>query len=114
MVGGEVLPERKAVYGPLAEEGFKKYRARKAFIGVDGFSQQNGLSAYDEKEARNTQCMIQRADQVFLLCDSTKLERDSSHIFAPLNAIDILVTDNGITSVQRDIYRKNKIQMLIA
>ena len=109
-----MLPERKAVYGPMAEEGFKKYWARKAFIGVDGFSLRNGLSAYDEKEARNTQCMIKRADHVYLLCDSTKLERDSAHTFAPCAAIDTLITDRGITAAQWSAYQKSKIKLLIA
>ncbi|MDB5239893.1 MAG: DeoR family transcriptional regulator, partial [Spirosoma sp.] len=51
LVGGEVDKERQAIHGLIAEEHMARYRANRAFIGVDAMSLQSGLSAHSEREA---------------------------------------------------------------
>lgn len=93
LAGGEVDKERQAVHGMIAEEHMARYRANRAFIGVDGISLQNGLSANSEKEASTAVSMARQAEKVYLLCDSSKLETDKYFRFAPLNLFHVLVTD---------------------
>lgn len=95
LVGGEVDQERQAVHGLMAVEHLQRYRAAKAFIGVDGISVANGLSANSEKEAEITLAMATNARQVYLLCDASKLEKDKYLQFAPLSIIHVLITDKG-------------------
>lgn len=113
ILGGEVIPERKAVYGPITEKAISGYHADKAFIGTDGISVKNGLSSYDEKEGNISRKMAERSDKVYLLCDSSKIENDSYYISAPLSIVDFLITDNGIDKKYIRDYRKNKIEVLI-
>ncbi len=82
IIGGEVVNERKAIYGHSAERNLELYHANKAFIGADGISLSKGLTSYDEKEASITLKMAENADEVFLLCDSTKIEKNSFVRFA--------------------------------
>jgi DeoR family fructose operon transcriptional repressor len=96
LVGGEVAVERKAMYGPLASKNIVQYHANKAFIGADGVSLASGISSYDEKEASITLKMIDNADEVFLLCDSSKIERKSFFKFAPFSKIDHFITNDDI------------------
>jgi DeoR family fructose operon transcriptional repressor len=93
LVGGEVDADRLAVHGAIALEHIGRYKADKAFLGVDGISAQNGLSAQSEREASITLAMLARADQTYLLCDSSKLGKDSYLQFARLNRIQVLITD---------------------
>lgn len=93
LVGGEVDKERQAVHGLMAEEHIARYRANRAFIGVDGISLQYGLSANSEKEASTAVAMARQTEKVYLLCDSSKLETNKYLYFAPLSLFDVLITD---------------------
>ncbi len=112
LVGGEVAGDRRAIYGPVAGNGIAKYHANKAFIGVDGVSLRNGLSSYDEKEAAITLRMAENSDEVFLLCDSSKIEKNSFVKFAPLSLVNHLITDKNLKKEYLEKYRKANIHIV--
>lgn len=112
MIGGEIVNDRRAVYGPAAEQSISGYHARKAFIGADGVSLKNGLSSYDDKESAITRRMIENADKVYLLCDSSKLEKDSFIRFAPISVVNYLITDPEVDPELKKIYFKNKVNII--
>ncbi len=106
LVGGEVDAERQAVHGEIAREHIARYRVDKAFIGVDGLSRLNGLSAGSEKEASIALALAKQAAQVYLLCDSSKLERNAYFQFAPLTLANTLITDPQADAALLDSYRE--------
>ena len=93
-IGGELDNTRKALYGPMTQNLLSQYKADKAFIGAGGVSIAHGLSSNDEKEASITLKMAQSAAQVFLLCDSSKLEKDSYYTYSSLSLVDFLIIEN--------------------
>lgn len=92
--GGELNHERQATHGKLMIEHFSRYRADKAFIGVDGISLKSGLSANSELEAETALCMSKFAKEVYFLCDSSKLEKERYFPFAEIGFVKNLITDN--------------------
>jgi DeoR family fructose operon transcriptional repressor len=114
IIGGEVISERKAIYGNVAERCIVQYHADKAFIGATGVSVLKGLTSSDENESAITLKMAENADQVFLLCDSSKIERNSFVQFAPLSKIDYLITDKGIDPSAIDSYKEHKVHVITA
>lgn len=114
LIGGEVIPERKATYGPIASEHISQYHANKAFIGVDGVSLLSGLTVRDVNEATRIKSMIHAADKVFLLCDSSKIEHDSLYKLAPFSVIDYLITDDKVSEKIVQQYRNNDVEILVA
>jgi DeoR family transcriptional regulator, fructose operon transcriptional repressor len=92
--GGEIDFERQAAHGKMTVEHFQRYRADKAFVGVDGISLENGLSASTEKEAEITMAITQNTRKTFFLCDSSKLEKDRYFPFASINFVKNLITDS--------------------
>jgi DeoR family transcriptional regulator, fructose operon transcriptional repressor len=92
--GGEIDFELQATHGKMSVEHFQRYRADKAFVGIDGISLKNGLSASSEKEAEITMVMTQNARETFFLCDSSKLEKDRYFPFAPIDFVKNLITDS--------------------
>lgn len=100
LVGGEVDKERKAMHGLQAVLHIESYYAAKAFIGVDGLSVENGLTAFSEKEAAISTAMSRNAGAVYLLCDASKIGKDSYFKFAPLSLFHYLLTDDGIPRAQ--------------
>jgi len=104
LIGGEIDTERQATYGAIAENTIGNYHANKAFIGADGVSLKKGLSSYDEKEGAVTLKMMENSDEVFLLCDSSKIEKNSFVKFASINRIHHLITDKQITPEHLKMY----------
>ncbi len=111
-IGGDIVDERKASYGAMAEQLIGEYHADKAFIGADGVSLNKGLSSYDEKEARITLKMAENSDKVFLLCDSSKIEKDSFYRFAPISLVNVLITEKDISKAETARYLENNISII--
>lgn len=92
MIGGEVDQERQAVHGKIAEEHINRYKATKAFLGIDGISE-NGLFANTEKEASITSAIAKQSNFTYILCDKSKIGKESYLKFADLELIDAIITD---------------------
>ena len=112
LVGGEVDKERQALHGLMVEEHIARYRANRAFIGVDGISLKNGLSANGEREASTAMAMARQSEKVYLLCDSSKLETDKYLYFAPLTLFDVLVTDSEANPEFIEAYRQAGVTVM--
>ena len=112
LIGGEIDNERQATYGSIAENTIGMYHANKAFIGADGISLKKGLSSYDDKEGIVTLKMMENSDKVLLLCDSSKIEKNSFVKFAPINRIHHLITDKHITTEHLTMYRNFGVDVI--
>ena len=113
LIGGEIDSERQATYGSVAENIIGMYHADKAFIGADGISLKKGLSSFDDKEGAVTRMMMENSDEVFLLCDSSKIEKNSFVIFASISGIDHLITDEQILPEQLKMYRSAGVDVIL-
>jgi DeoR family fructose operon transcriptional repressor len=94
--GGEIDPERQAAHGKIATEHIARYKADIAFVGIDGISIANGLSANSEKEAEMTLAMANNAKTTYFLCDSTKFEKDKYLPFARIDFVKNIITDSKV------------------
>jgi DeoR family fructose operon transcriptional repressor len=104
LIGGELDKERRAVHGDMAVQHIDAYHAKKAFIGVDGVSLKNGLTAHSEKESQITKAFLRNSEQVYLLIDSSKIGKDTYVKFETLKVIDFLITDTQLeTSLKKEI-----------
>jgi DeoR family transcriptional regulator, fructose operon transcriptional repressor len=111
-VGGELDHERLAMHGQAALEHVKKYHAHHAFIGVGGLSLAHGLSANSEKEAEMSLAIAACAEQTWYLCDSAKLGHAQYLPFAPLSAVQNLITDAGISALLKSSFEQNGVRVL--
>ena len=92
IIGGEFDMERQAVHGKMAEYHIQKYRATMAFLGVDGISAQ-GLFANSEKEAITSLALAAQSKRNYLLCDASKIGRETYLNFAGLGLVNTVITD---------------------
>ncbi|OOQ62253.1 DeoR/GlpR family DNA-binding transcription regulator [Mucilaginibacter pedocola] len=92
IIGGELDAGRQAVHGSTANEHIARYRANKAFLGVDGLSV-NGLFANSEKEADITTAFIKHSAYIYLLCDAAKIGKETYLNFAKADAVNAIVTN---------------------
>lgn len=114
LIGGELNKSRKAVHGDKAVQHIDSYHAHKAFIGVDGISAENGLTAHSEHESTITAAFIRNAAQTFLLCDSSKVGKDSYIKFGSLAEISSLVTDKELSTGLQDQLVQKGLNVILA
>ncbi|WP_066039424.1 DeoR/GlpR family DNA-binding transcription regulator [Herbiconiux solani] len=95
-VGGVVRPVSQCSVGPWAVNALVDVRVDVAFIGVNGFSLDHGLTTSDQAEAEVKRQMMKSARQVVLLADSSKLGADYFHRFGTLADVDVIITDSGV------------------
>ena len=113
LIGGELNKTRKAIHGEKAVQHIDSYHAHKAFIGVDGISAENGLTAHSEHESSITTAFIRNAGEVMLLCDSTKIGKDSYIKFAKLSEISCLITDQNLNKEYEKRLLENGLKRII-
>ncbi|MCF2487826.1 DeoR/GlpR family DNA-binding transcription regulator [Dyadobacter sp. CY347] len=114
LIGGEIDKSRKAVHGHKAIEHINGYHAHKAFIGIDGISAQNGLTSHSEHESSITSAFIKNASQVFVLCDSSKIGKDSHIKVAGLSQLKGLFTDHNLDASRKKELTDKGLAVVIA
>ncbi|HVV54128.1 MAG TPA: DeoR/GlpR family DNA-binding transcription regulator [Mucilaginibacter sp.] len=109
IIGGEFNAERQAVHGRIANGHIAKYHAGKAFLGVDGISR-NGLFANSELEADITQAFASHSDRTYLLCDESKIGRETYLKFGEPEMIGTIITNSR--SAELEYFREKGIEVI--
>lgn len=112
--GGYLREKSMSLVGPSAEEFLKKFYCDKLFLGIDSFSIERGVSTPSMEEASMNQTMISISKEVIAVCDSSKFGTHSFATIAPVNKINILVTDSGIDSKIKAELERIGIKVIIA
>lgn len=103
LLGGILRRGFHCTVGPVGRETLAGLRVDKAFMGANGFSIEDGATTPDQDQAETKRAMIAAAQQVILLCDSSKIGRVSFARFAALADLDILATDSAPPAIRRRI-----------
>ncbi|MCA0295860.1 MAG: DeoR/GlpR family DNA-binding transcription regulator [Actinobacteria bacterium] len=101
LLGGRVRGITQATVGGEAVAALGRLRCDVAFIGTNGVSVRHGFSTPDPDEAAVKEAMVASARKVVVLADSSKIGVELLVTFAPLSAVDVLITDAGISANDR-------------
>lgn len=93
LTGGVWNREDRHFSGPLAEAAIRRYRADWTFLGVCAVHPKAGITATYAPDAEVKRSMLECGVKVVLLADHCKFGQVVSHHVAPLQAIDLLLTD---------------------
>jgi DeoR family fructose operon transcriptional repressor len=112
--GGILRRDSQHLVGPSAENSLQDMRVDKLFLEVSGVSYNFGLSHTDISEVTIQQAMIRSAREVILLADHTKFEQESFIQIAPINTVDKLITDSGMSAQDRLQFSAAGIETIIS
>ena len=112
--GGIARSQSTELVGPWAESALAQASIGTAYIGVDGIDLAGGLTTHDPAEARTNAVLLERAERVIVVADSSKVGRVLPGRIAPLSAVHVLVTDDGITTDVASALDARGIQVVIA
>ncbi len=114
MLGGTLRHTSLSFSGPIAENALRRLYVDTAFISVRALSLHHGLTEANVSEASLKEIMVRNAARVVTLADSTKLERTALSVFAPVEAISVLVTDDGANPQIVEQLREAGIEVRLA
>jgi DeoR family transcriptional regulator, aga operon transcriptional repressor len=93
VTGGVARPESYELVGPIAESSLAGLNLDMVFLGVDGISPDAGVTTHHEVEAHTDLALIDRARNVTLVADSSKIGRVAFARICGMGRIDELITD---------------------
>lgn len=113
LIGGSVRKNSLSAVGPLAEDMLQEMHADIAFLGVDGFDLQTGLTTPNVLEARVNRAMIHAAQRAVAVCDSSKFNRRSLALIVPASDIHAVITDNSLPPASVNPMREAGIEVIL-
>jgi DeoR family fructose operon transcriptional repressor len=114
LLGGRVRGITQAAVGEQALRVLDTLRVDMAFIGTNGISVRHGLSTPDSEEAAVKRAMVNAANYVVAVADSSKVGREDFVSFAPLSSVDTLITDAEITDADRTELTEHGVEVVVA
>jgi DeoR/GlpR family transcriptional regulator of sugar metabolism len=112
--GGRYDPKTQTFIGSDSQTALRRYHIHTAFISCIGLDPQRGASEGFEQQALFKENLIDIANEVVLLVDSTKLGRQSEYFFAGLESVTTIVTDADADADLLDKLRTAGIKVVVA
>ena len=110
---GSVFREQNIILSAAGEESMPRFHAPKLFMGAAALGAQ-GLMQADVVLVAAERRLIERAEEIIVLVDSSKFHGSSGHVVCDLAEIDTIVTDAGISTAQRKMIESAGIRLIIA
>jgi DeoR family transcriptional regulator, aga operon transcriptional repressor len=93
VTGGVARAQSYELVGPIAEASLAGLNLDMVFLGVDGISPEAGLTTHHEVEAHTDLALIDRARNVTVVADSSKIGIVAFARICGMSRIDELITD---------------------
>jgi DeoR/GlpR family transcriptional regulator of sugar metabolism len=112
--GGRHDQKTQTFIGGDSHNALRRYQIHTAFISCIGLDATRGASEGFEQQAVFKENLIEVADEVVLLVDSSKLGHQSEYFFAGLHSVTTIITDKGASPDILEQLRKAGCRVVIA
>lgn len=113
-LGGMLRHSSLSVVGEFAMRVLAQCSFSKLFLGVDGIDMDYGITTTEMREASLNQKMIAAAQKTIVLADSSKFGRRGFAKIADIDAVDIIITDAGVSPKVVKRVEDRGIELIIA
>ncbi len=110
--GGVIYREQNIILSPFDNDVTRNFAARRMFMGAQGLGPL-GLMEADPLLIQAEQKLIGQADELVVLVDSSKFESRSSLVLCPLDRIDVVITDDGISDRAAAMLEAADIKLIV-
>jgi DeoR/GlpR family transcriptional regulator of sugar metabolism len=111
--GGEVRGNEMSICGPTAIAQFEQLWFDIAFIGASGLTEA-GFFDYSLEDSELKRVYLRRSGRKVLLCDAAKFDHLSLVQVAPLEAIDMLITNAAPSGALAEALANANVEIRIA
>ncbi|MFZ7946238.1 DeoR/GlpR family DNA-binding transcription regulator [Neobacillus sp. 19] len=95
VLGGMTNPEQKSIVGALTCKMLESFRFDKLFLPCGGVTSGH-VSDFNFEDCIVSTAMVERANQVYLLADSSKIENESFFKICSLSKVDYIISDGDM------------------
>ncbi len=114
VTGGEFKAPTLSLTGQKAADFFNNLHVDKLFLATAGITLRSGLTYPSISDIVVKRAMIESADVVYLVADSSKIGKTSFASLGSLSLINYLITDSKITEKNIVMMREHEINLIIA
>lgn len=111
--GGAVFPEQNIILSADGDDLMPRFHAPKLFMGAASIGTQ-GIMQADIVLVAAERRLMERADRVIVLADSSKFATSSGNVVCALDEIDVLVSDAALTTEARTALESAGVEVIIA
>lgn len=113
-LGGDLRKSSASVIGGAAEYMLREFSCTKLFLGIDGIDTKFGISTSNAAEAHLNRIMIEQADTVYVLGDSSKVNKRGFGKICGLEKVHTFITDSGIEKEDLEHLEEAGVNVIIA
>jgi DeoR/GlpR family transcriptional regulator of sugar metabolism len=115
LTGGEYRRQSRSLVGEFAIKTIREIYSGITFLGTNGLSLEHGLMTTVYQECGINQAMINNThNKVVVLADYSKMGRVSNFMSSPIDAVDIIITDDKCPPELRRSFEKAGIEVIIS
>jgi DeoR family ulaG and ulaABCDEF operon transcriptional repressor len=111
--GGTIYREQNVILSPFDNDVTRNFYARRMFMGAQGLGPL-GLMESDPLLIQAEQKLIDQADELVVLADSSKFRQRSSLILCGLARISTVISDDGIDEREAKMLESAGVRLIIA
>jgi DeoR/GlpR family transcriptional regulator of sugar metabolism len=113
LTGGYLYPRLGAQLGPICEHMLSQLSADTLIMGIGAISEA-GLSDSNTLIVGSVKKMIDVSRRVIIVADHTKFGRGGMVHLAPLEAVDVVVTDRDLAPEYQQLLRTHDLEVVLA
>jgi DeoR family transcriptional regulator, aga operon transcriptional repressor len=113
-LGGMLRDSELSFIGHITEQALAEVRVDKVIVGTRGLSLEHGLTNDYLQETLTDRAILKIGREVIIAADYSKVNRVATALLAPLNAMNILVTDTNADRKFLQAIKKLGIQVVTA
>jgi len=113
-LGGMLRPSELSFIGHITEQALAEVRADKVFIGTRAISLEDGLTNEYLPETLTDRAILRCGREVIVVADHTKFGRVAPARLAPIESVQIIVTDVNIPAQVRSALETHGLRVIVA
>lgn len=114
ILGGIYQHDSETLVGKITKACIDQVNIHKAFIGIDGYTTEDGFTLRDMFRAEISSHIIQNAKDVFVVSDSSKFGCRGLTNICQLADIQHIATNSNLSPAYQDEFRKAGIDLILA
>lgn len=113
LTGGKKRQKNDALVGAWAESFLDNVHVDVCILGTAGIMDAQGPTSHSYQEISLKKKMMESADYVYVICDSSKFHEKGLHTICSWDQVDAIITDHAISPRLLDAY-KDTVKILVA
>ena len=114
LLGGEFHGDNRQTVGSMAIAQLQSFRAHHAILTIGALDTRTGIMDYSIEEAQLARAMVEQAEALTILADSSKIDKIASFEVCDLSKVTNLVCDKPLSEKIKAVLLEANVNIIIA